>query len=114
MALRTLLYVVLYWENQWSNWEKLPSPKAEFRLPPVLPIVFHTGTTPWGSARSIAELLDDPEAFHPFAPKWQPLFWELPRHSVDELLSSDDAFLQLLAVVRVEDADQAEFERVFR
>jgi hypothetical protein len=114
MALRTLLYVVLYWEKQWSAWEALPAPRPEFRLAPVLPIVFHTGTTLWGSPRSIAEMLGDPEAFHVYAPQWKPLFWELPKHSVEELLSSEEAFLQLLAVVRVEDADYSEFERVFR
>lgn len=114
IPLRTLLYIVLYWEKKWSEWEALPSPKSEFRLPPVLPIVFHTGATPWGSARSIKDLLGEPEAFHAFAPDWQPLFWELPRHSVEELLSSNDAFLQLLAIVRVEGAERTEFERVFR
>jgi hypothetical protein len=106
--------VALYWEKQWTAFEAMPAPKPPFRLPPVMPIVFHTGTTFWGSARSIAELLGEPAAFHGFAPQWKPLFWELPQHSVEALLSSDEAFLQLLAVVRVEDAESAEFERVFQ
>jgi hypothetical protein len=113
MAFRTLLYVVLYWEKQWSAWEEAPAPKKPFRLPPVLPIVFHTGTIPWGSHRSIAESLGEPASFHSFAPVWAPPFWELSAHSVDELLSADEAFLKALAVVRVEDAERAEFERVF-
>jgi hypothetical protein len=114
MALRTLVYVALYWDKQWSEWEKLPTPRAEFRLRPVLPIVFHTGTQRWRSPRTIAELLGEPEAFHPFAPSWAPLFWELPAHTVDDLLSADEAFLQAMAVVRAEDADRAEFEEVYR
>lgn len=114
MALRTLLYIVLHWERKWSEWEKLPAPKPPFRLPPVLPIVLHTGTEPWTGARTIAELLGEPEAFHAFAPAWAPVFWELPKHSVDELLGAEEAFLQAMAVVRVEDADRAEFEKVYR
>jgi hypothetical protein len=113
IPLRTLIYIVLYWEKKWSEWENLPSPKPEFRLPPVLPIVFHTGTRPWGSARTIAELLGEPAAFHDFAPIWKPLFWELAEHPVDQLLSADEAFLRALAVVRVEDAELAQFEQVF-
>jgi hypothetical protein len=37
----------------------------------------------------------------------------LSAHSVDELLSADEAFIKALAIVRVEDAERAEFERVF-
>ncbi len=114
MALRTLLYIVLYWEKKWWEWERQPAPKPEFSLPPVLPIVFHTGTQPWGSARSLSELLVEPSAFHAFAPTWAPLFWELPKHSVEELLSAEEAFLQALAVVRVDDADRDEFAKVYR
>lgn len=114
MPLRTLLYVVLYWEKKWAEWESLPAPRSEFRLPPVLPIVVHTGTRPWGSPRTIAELLGEPDEFKAFAPQWSPLFWELPLQSVDELLSADNALLNALAVVRVENAERAEFERILR
>jgi hypothetical protein len=114
MPLRTLLYVVLYWEKQWSAWEQAPPPRPEFRLPPVLPIVFHTGTQTWGSARTIKDLLGEPSVLHHYAPIWEPLFWELPKKSVAELLSADEAFVQALAVVRVEDAERSEFERVLR
>jgi hypothetical protein len=108
IPLRTLLYIVLYWEKRWHEWENLASPKPEFGLPPVLPIVFHAGTQPWGIARTIAEMLGEPTAFHDFAPVWEPLFWELSKHSADELLAADEAFIQALAIVRVEDADIAQ------
>jgi hypothetical protein len=114
MPLRTLLYVVLYWEKQWSAWEQSPSRRPEFRLAPVLPIVFHTGTQVWGSARTLKDMLGEPTAFHRFAPVWEPLFWELPKKSVDELLSADEAFIRALAVIRAEDAEKPEFEAVLR
>ena len=114
MPLRTLLYVVLYWEKQWSAWEQTPPPRPDFCLRPMLPIVFHTGTEVWGSARTIQDLLGEPGAFHRFAPVWEPLFWELPKKSVEELLTADEAFVQALAVVRVEDAERDEFEQVLR
>ena len=48
------------------------------------------------------------------SPTWQPLFWELCEHDPQRLLNSNDAFLQVLAVIRSEEAEQAEFEQVFR
>ena len=114
MPLRMLLEVALYWERQLQTWEQAASPKDEFRLSPVLPIVLHSGDRPWGSAKSIADMLGPPEAFHPFAPSWGPLFWELSKHSPDELLNAESAFLQVLTVVRMEDEERAEFGRFFQ
>ena len=67
IPLRMLLSLVLYWEKQWSVWLAAPSPKDEFRLSMVLPIVFYTGLGSWGSARSIADLLAEPEFFRQFS-----------------------------------------------
>ena len=47
-------------------------------------------------------------------PEWKPLFWEVAQHSPEQLLRSHDAFLQVLALFRVEDQEQAEAELVFR
>ena len=58
-------------------------------------------------------MLDEPEAFHAFAPKWEPIFWELSEHTADELLNSKEAFMQLLAIVRAEGEEPDEFERVY-
>ncbi len=114
MPLRMYLEIALYWERKWRDWEEAPSPKDEFRLPPVLPIVFHTGTRPWGSARTLTEMLGPPESLHRFSPPWSPIFWELSAHEPDELLDADGAFLKVLAVVRVEDRELDEFKRVFQ
>ena len=113
MPLRTLLYAVWYWERQFKAWTAIEGERPPLRLTPILPIVLYTAPRPWGSARTLAEMLDEPEAFHAFAPKWEPIFWELSERSVDELLDSKEAFLQLLAIVRAEGEDADEFERVY-
>jgi hypothetical protein len=113
MPLRLLYFAVVYWDQQWRAWEELPSPKPPFRLNPVLPVVLYTGATPWGSNRTLADLLAEPEAFHAFAPVWQPLFWNLAEQSPEELLASDNHWLHLMAVLRVEAADTATFKDVF-
>lgn len=113
MPLRTLIYAVLYWERQWKEWEQAAGERPPFRLTPVVPIILHTATRRWGSARELAEMLAGPEAFRAFAPRWRPIFWELADHSSQELLNSQEAFLQLLAVARVEDEDATAFEAAF-
>ncbi len=114
MPLRTLVEVALYWERQWRAWEEGASPKEELRLTPMLPIVLHTGSRPWGSARTLAELLGPPNSFHPFAPAWAPVFWELSARTPSELLNAEHAFLNVLAVVRVEGEERDAFVQVFQ
>jgi len=113
MPLRTLVYAVLYWEREWRRWETMSSPRPEFRLTPIVPIVLHASPHPWGSARTLAELMGDPPEFRVFCPQWEPLFWELAGHSTRELLDSREAFFQVLSVVRAEDDPTEEFEPVF-
>ena len=114
MPLRMLLYSVLFWEREWKAWEELPAPRPEFRLTPVLPIVFHTGDRPWGAARTLAEVLGGPEEFRPFAPQYSPLFWDLAEQSPETLLASAAEWLQALAVIRAEGEGRDEFFRVMR
>ena len=110
--LTTLIYAVLYWEWQLRQWESQPKPRGEFVLRPILPVVLHTGSRPWGSVKTLRDLVLEPVEFRQFLPDWKPLFWEVAGHSTDELLHSHDSFLQVLALFRVE--AQAEAEQTFR
>jgi hypothetical protein len=114
MPFRTLLLTVSFWDRQWREWQELRVPRPTLRFTPVIPIVLYTGSAPWGSTRRMTELLGEPEVFHAFAPDVEPLFWNLADHTPDELLSRGDGWRNLLAVVRQELADQADFHRVFR
>ena len=113
MPLRSLYFGVGYWDRQWKAWAALEPPRPPLRLSPVLPIVLYTGPTPWGSNRTMADLLTEPQAFHVFAPVWEPLFWNLAEHSPQQLLNSGAAWLELMSVMRVERADAVEFQAVF-
>jgi len=113
MPLRTLIYTVLYWDRQWRDWERLPVPRPPFRLNPILPIVLYTGPLAWGSNRTLAELLGAPEALHRFAPRWEPLFWNLAEQQPEALLQSAREWLNMMAVIRVQDETQERFADVF-
>ena len=113
MPLRLLYFAVVYWERQWHAWEGMGRPRPPLRLRPVLPIVLYTGRTPWGSNRELADLLGEPAAFHAFAPAWRPVFWNLADQTPEALLNSGMEWLQTLAVIRVEAAEEAEFRTVY-
>ena len=115
MPIRTLVYTVLYWDRCLRTWvADKDEAKGRFFLPPVVPIVLHSGQRPWGSAKTLAELLGEPAVFHQYAPIWEPIFWELSDHSVEELLNSDALLFQALSVVRVEEAGREEFGQAFK
>jgi hypothetical protein len=112
MSLRVLIYAVLYWEREWKAREDRHDLGQPLRLTPILPIVFHTGAQPWNTHRSLAELIGGPEELRPFAPQWQPLFWDLAEQDPQRLLAAAGAWLQALSEVRSEGAERAEFEAV--
>jgi hypothetical protein len=118
MPLRMLLYAVLYWERQWKQYEDSHSEGESLRLTPILPIVFHTGQRPWGSSRTLADLMDVPDELRPYVPEWRLLFWDLAQRSPQQLLDAQRPFMQLMAIVRGErepaDSFQALFQRAVR
>jgi hypothetical protein len=111
--LRTLLYAVLYWEQEWKAWEE-GHPRGEpLRLTPVLPVVFHTGAGQWRTNRTLADLIAAPEALQLYIPQWQPLFWDLSEQTPQELQEAAGAWMKALAVVRAEREEAAAFQIVF-
>jgi hypothetical protein len=61
--MRLLYFAMVYWDQQWRAWEERPTPKPPFRLNPVLPVVVYTGASPWGSNRTLADLLGELKDF---------------------------------------------------
>jgi hypothetical protein len=100
IPLRLLYFVAGYWDKQWQEWAGLERPRPPLRLRPVLPVVLYTGPTPWGSNRTLADLLAEPAAFHTFAPRWEPLFWNLADQTAEGLLQTGVEWLQIMAVMR--------------
>ena len=112
MPLRLLLYAVLYWEREWKDWEALAVPRPDFRLTPIVPLVFHTGETAWNSSRQLSDLLAGPELFRAFAPSWPVCFWDLAEQSPRQLLNSTHTWLKALAVPRAGRDDLASFSEI--
>ena len=112
MPLRVLLYAVLFWEQQWKEYERRHAQGEALRLTPVVPIVLHTGAGPWTGNRRLADLFEGPDALKAYAPDWPLLFWDLAARTPEALLAADGPFAQFLAVVRAEQSDAEDFQRI--
>jgi hypothetical protein len=109
MPLRLLVYAALYWERTWKKWEETPRPRQAPSLPPIVPIVFHTGDRPWKAGRQMADLLQGPECVQGYAPEWRTLFWDLAERSPQELADAAGAWMRALAVVAAQRESPGEF-----
>jgi len=112
MPLRTLWYAVLYWEREWRRWSDRHERGTPLRLNPVLPVVLHTGSEPWATARGLRELMAGPVSLHAYVPDWQPLFWDLAERTPEALLKQVGYWLPALAAVRAEHEDADRFHAV--
>jgi hypothetical protein len=114
VPLRTLFFVVGHWVKQWQEWDAAGPGRGPLRLRPILPIVLYTSDRPWGSNRRLADLLDEElEDFHPFAPDWEPVFWNLAEKTVEGLLAGGP-WMQFLSLMRAANEDIAEFQQLVR
>jgi Putative transposase, YhgA-like len=112
MPLRTLLYGVLYWEQEWKAWEGAQRPRPAQRLTSVWPVVFHTGHGQWNTHRELADLIAGPDELRRFGPIWKPVFWNLSERTPQELLQTEGEWMQTLAVVRAEREETGVFRQV--
>ena len=113
MPLRMLVYSVFYWEQQWRAWEDGHARGAAAAdADPAGRAAHRPGT--WGTSRTLADLFDVPAELRGWLPSWLMPLWDLPEHPAEELVRSEDAFWQTLAVVRAGQAPADEFLKTLR
>ena len=113
LILRMLIYAVGYWERQLRAWEAKGKGKGPLKLTPILPIVLVSADTSWTTAQTFVDLLGEPKVFHPFAPAWKPLFWELGKETLESLLSDPDPFVNLMSLVLSESEPFAKLSEIY-
>jgi predicted transposase/invertase (TIGR01784 family) len=105
MGFRMLFYMTQIWDSQRREWESDDVPKSEWRLRPILPVIFYTGSQRWNTPLSLSGLMDIPDALARFVPTFDTLFLSVKKTAVSDLTRTDHPFGWLLTVLQQEHAD---------
>ena len=106
MGFRLLFYMMNIWDAQRQRWEQDNVSKSEWRLRPILPIVFYSGDRRWHVPLSVTAIMDIPEVLTRFVPDFDTLFLNVKEIETTELTKTDHPFGWLLTVLHNEKADK--------
>ena len=105
MGFRLLSYMMQIWEAQRKEWESSKTPVSEWRLQPILPILFYTGDGRWTAPLSLTAIMDVPEILSRFVPSFDTLFLGVKSTDPEVLTEAGHPLGWLLSVLQREDAE---------
>ena len=108
MASRVMFYMTQIWDVQRREWDSKNRPKSQWRYRPIIPIVLYTGDQKWKTAPSLSELMDFPDLFSRFVPKFEILFLSIKETDAAELCRTDHPIGWLLTVLQKEHGNKEE------
>ena len=108
MGFRVLFYMTQIWDFQRRELESSNIPKSQWRLRPIIPIVFYTGERRWQTPLTLSAVMDLPDVLSEFVPKFGTLFLNVKDTNAIDLTKSDHPFGWLLTVLQKEHADKEE------
>ena len=106
MGFRLLFYMMHIWDAQRQRWLSDELPKSEWRLRPILPIVFYSGDRRWHVPLSVTTIMDIPDVLTRFVPDFDTLFLNVKGTETTELTKTGHPFGWLLTVLQNEKADK--------
>ena len=70
MGFRLLFYMCQIWNEQRGELERSRVPRSRWRLRPIIPIVYYTGSQRWETPLSLSALMDVPDVLSRFVPRY--------------------------------------------
>jgi hypothetical protein len=114
LGLRLLLYIAQLWDLQRREYLEKNTPISQWRLRPIVPIVFYTGRRRWTPDLSVASLMDLPSPLARFTPRFDTLYLPLKQTPTERLTATNHPLGWILRVMREEDALPADVESAYR
>ena len=111
MGLRLLSYMVQIWMEERRQWQEQERPGGEWRLTPIVPIVFYTGKGEWKTPLSVTALMDLPEVLTRFVPTFDTLFLDVKATAPGELTQTGHPLGWLLTALQQEHSEDPEAVR---
>ena len=110
MGFRMLSYMCQIWHGQLTEQKNAKIPRSKWRLRPILPIVFHTGTQQWKIPISLSAVMDIPESMAPFVPTFEKLFLSVKNENIEKFTEVEHPFGCLMTVLQQENADETSMQ----
>ena len=107
MGYRLLSYMMQIWNMQRQAWESEGVAKGEWRLRPILPILFYTGDRHWTVPLSLTAIMDVPDVLSRFVPTFDTLFLGVKAADPSDLTKTGHPLGWLLSVLQKEHAEKA-------
>lgn len=111
MGLRLLSYMTQIWMEQRRQWLEAKRPQGQWRLTPIVPIIFYTGEGRWETPISLTPLMDVPEVLARFVPTFETLLLNVKATAPEDLTQTGDPFGWLMTVLRHEKSDETEMRQ---
>ena len=107
MGLRLLSYMAQIWAEQRRQWQEQQVPQGQWRLKPIVPIVFYTGDLEWKTPLSLTAIMDVPEVLSRFVPTFETLLLDVKATDPEALTQTGDPLGWLLTVLQHEKSDES-------
>jgi predicted transposase/invertase (TIGR01784 family) len=114
IGLRLLSYMVNLWSREKKAWEDAGRPASAWRLTPIVPILFYTGSMRWTTPLSLTSLMDVPTGCERFVPQHEVLMLNLKALPSESLTRENHPLGWVLRVLREEDAPKEALEAALR
>jgi hypothetical protein len=114
MGLRLLLYITQLWDLQRREYLEKKTPVSEWRLRPIVPIVFYTGRRRWTPNLSVEALMELPSPLERFTPRFDALYLPLKQTPTERLTGTNHPLGWILRAMRAEDALPADMESAYQ
>lgn len=114
MGLRLLSDMVSLWNLERCAWGEAGLPATEWRLTPIVPVLFYTERAQWTTPLSVAGLVDVPTGCERFVPQHEVLMLNLKATPTESLTREGHPLGWVLRVLREEDAPQEQLEAALR
>ena len=105
MGFRLLFYMCQIWHEQRRELERSQVPLSRWRLRPIIPIVYYTGSQRWETPLSLSAVMDVPDVLSRFVPRFDTLFLGVKETAPEALTQTDHLLGWLLRVLQEDESD---------
>ncbi|MFP3089973.1 Rpn family recombination-promoting nuclease/putative transposase [Treponema sp. TIM-1] len=106
--LRYITLVLTEYEREANQDHPGLSSTKNFRFPPVLPVVFYDGRSPWTAVMNFTGRTMMHEAFTRYVPSFEYCLVELNRYKIEHILQFKDELAALMLIDKVDFKDKGE------